>query len=120
MSLERKKMKLLLTEQRPEGTWNCRPIAKEDIPALAKLVLDAYRGTIDDEGETLEDALKAMQDMFAGASGTLLESCSFLIEEWGEPLAATIVTWWHGEPLLAYVMTHPTPKNRGLGGFLVQ
>ncbi|HEY7358001.1 MAG TPA: alpha/beta fold hydrolase [Ktedonobacterales bacterium] len=113
-------MKLLLSEQKLEGAWNCRHIAREDIPALARLTLDAYKDTIDDEGETLEDALKAMQETFAGTSGAVLESCSFLIEEWGEPLAATIVTWWHDQPLLAYVMTHPTTKNRGMGRFLIQ
>lgn len=122
MSLERMKMRLRLAEQRPEGAWKCRTITNEDIPALARLLLDAYKDTIDDEGETLDDALQAMQDTFAGTwqTGTLLESCSFLIEEWGEPLACTLVTWWHEQPLLAYVMTHPTAQNQGMGRFLIQ
>jgi 3-oxoadipate enol-lactonase len=122
MAVERLHMKLLLAEQRPEGPWNCRPVTKDDIPALARLVLDAYRDTIDDEGETLDDALQAMQDVFAGTwrTGRLLESCSFVIEEWGEPLACTLVTWWHEQPLLAYVMTHPTARNRGMARFLIQ
>lgn len=120
MSLERLKMKLLLTEQQLEGAWTCRNLARDDIPALARLTLDAYKDTIDDEGETLEDALKAMHDTFAGTSGALLETCSFVIEEWGEPLACTMVTWWREQPLLAYVMTHPTAKNRGMGRFLIQ
>ncbi len=122
MSLERMNMKLLLAEQQLEDAWNCRPVTKDDIPALARLVLDAYRDTIDDEGETLDDALRAMQDTFAGTwqTGALLESCSFLVEEWGEPLACTLVTWWHEQPLLAYVMTHPTARNRGMGRFLIQ
>ncbi|HEU5367658.1 MAG TPA: alpha/beta fold hydrolase [Ktedonobacterales bacterium] len=122
MSIERMNMKLLLAGQRLEGPWNCRPVTKDDIPALARLVLDAYRDTIDDEGETLDDALRAMQDTFAGTrqTGALLESCSFVIEEWGEPLACTLVTWWHEQPLLAYVMAHPTARNRGMGRFLIQ
>jgi 3-oxoadipate enol-lactonase len=121
MSIERIKMKLPLTEQRLEVAWSCRTIAPDDIPALAKLLLDAYKDTIDDEGETLDDALRAMQDTFAGTwqTGTLLESCSFVIEEGGEPLACSIVTWWHEQPLLAYVMTHPTAQNQGMGRFLI-
>lgn len=120
MSKQRTHMKLQLTGQRLEDTWNCRTISADDVSALAKLMLDAYWGTIDDEGETLEDALETMQDTFAGRSGALLESCSFVIEEWGEPLACTIVIWWNERPLLAFVMTHPTAKNRGMGRFLLQ
>jgi 3-oxoadipate enol-lactonase len=119
MSIQRLKMKLLLAEQRLEGPWNSRNIARDDIPALARLVVDAYKDTIDDEGETLDDALKALQDTFAGTSGTLLDSCSFVIEEHGQALACTTVTSWHEQPLLAYVMTHPTAKNRGRGRFLI-
>ena len=120
MSIERMKMRLALAEQRPEGVWACRPISSDDIPALAKLLLDAYRSTIDDEGETPDDALKAMRDTFAGVSGTLLESCSFVIEERGQALVCAIVTLWHEQPLLAYVMAHPTAKNQGMGRFLIQ
>jgi pimeloyl-ACP methyl ester carboxylesterase/L-amino acid N-acyltransferase YncA len=123
MSFERLKMKLLLQDQhaqRLESPWPCRPITPTDIPALAQLVLDAYKGTIDDEGETLDEALQAIQDTFAGASGRLLNACSFVIEERGQALACTIVTVWHEQPLLAYVMTHPAAQNRGMGRFLIQ
>jgi pimeloyl-ACP methyl ester carboxylesterase len=121
MSFERLKMKLVLQrQQQVEGVWPCRPITTDDIPALAQLVLDAYKGTIDDEGETPDEALQAIQDTFAGTSGELLNSCSFVIEEHGQALACTIVTLWREQPLLAYVMTHPTVKNQGMGRFLIQ
>jgi pimeloyl-ACP methyl ester carboxylesterase len=120
MAHPRLKMRLALAEQALQGAWACRPVCEDDAPALARLMLDAYRGTIDDEGETLDDALAAMQETFAGAYGPLLPLCSFLIEEWGEPLACTLVTCWQGQPLLAFVMTHPVLKNYGVGRFLIQ
>lgn len=123
MSFERLKMKLALHDQplqRVEGIWPCRPITTDDIPALAQLVLDAYKGTIDDEGETPDEALKAIQDTFAGASGRLLNACSFVIEERGQALACSIVTLPQAEPLLAYVMTHPAAQRRGMGRFVIQ
>ncbi len=125
MSFERLKMKLLLHDlQEPQivNVWHCRPITTNDIPTLAQLVLNAYAGTIDDEGETLEEALQAIQDMFAGTStfGTLLHASSFVIEERGQALACTLVTVWHAQPLLAYVMTHPAAQRRGMGRFLIQ
>lgn len=113
-------MKLQLQARRAEGSWPCRTITPDDIPSLAQLVIDAYRGTIDDEGETLEEALQAIQDVFAGTSGRLLNACSFAIDEQGQVQACTIVTLWHEQPLLAYVMTHPAAQGRGMGRFLIQ
>jgi pimeloyl-ACP methyl ester carboxylesterase/GNAT superfamily N-acetyltransferase len=120
-------MKLLLHDQsdqhvpRAEDPWPCRPVTADDIPALAQLVLDAYAGTIDDEGETLDGALRAIQDTFAGTptSGRLLPMCSFFIEEGGRALACTLVTVWHAQPLLAYVMTYPAAQGRGMGRYLI-
>jgi len=43
-----------------------------------------------------------------------------VIEEHGQALACTIVTLWHEQPLLAYVMTHPTAQNQGMGRCLIQ
>jgi pimeloyl-ACP methyl ester carboxylesterase/GNAT superfamily N-acetyltransferase len=128
MSFERLRMKLQLHDKPDqhvswvEGPWPCRPVTTDDIPALAQLVLDAYAGTIDDEGETLDEALQAMRDTFAGTStwGKLLHTCSYVIEEGGQALACTLVTAWHTQPLLAYVMTHPAAQRRGMGRFLIR
>jgi hypothetical protein len=55
------------------------------------------RGTIDDEGETLADALAYVQGTFAGEqSGRMLEPCSFVIEEQGKPLGAILISEWEG------------------------
>ena len=43
-------------------------------------MLDAYRGTIDDEGETLEDALAEVDRTFAGEYGEFLGAFSRVIE----------------------------------------
>jgi pimeloyl-ACP methyl ester carboxylesterase/GNAT superfamily N-acetyltransferase len=119
-------MKLLLQDQADqrvvESPWSCRPVTNSDIPALAQLILDAYAGTIDDEGETLDEALQAIQDTFADAptTGKLLPMCSFVIEEGGRALACTLVTLWRAQPLLAYVMTHPAAQGRGMARFLIR
>ena len=34
-----------------------RPVQAADAPSLAELMIDAYRGTMDDDGETYDDAL---------------------------------------------------------------
>ncbi len=120
MARTRFKMHLDLTSQPVEQRGDCRAVSTGDLIALSQLMLDAYRGTIDDEGETLEDAISEVQRTFASEYGTFLEDCSFLIERDGQALSATLVTLWHEAPLVAFVMTHPSAKNNGLGAFLLK
>ncbi len=60
-------MSVQLAPQQTDPRWSLRAVTQDDIPALAQLMLDAYRGAIDDEGETLADALAYVQGTFAGA-----------------------------------------------------
>jgi hypothetical protein len=90
-------MRVQLTPQQIEPRWSVRAVTHDNIPAVAQLMLDAYRGTIDDEGETLADALAYVQGTFAGEqSGRMLELCSFVIEEDGKPLGAILISEWEG------------------------
>lgn len=120
MARTRFKMKLDLTSQPVEQRRDCRAISTGWLVALSQLMLDAYRGTIDDNEETLEDAIKMTQDTFAGGIGPFLKDCSWLIERDGKVLACTLLTLWRGEPLLAEVLTDPSAQNQGLGAFLIK
>ena len=91
-----------------------RPIRREDVDALASLMLDAYRGTIDDGGESLEDAVSEVRKLLDGAYGAFDFAASELIERDGRPVSATVVTHYEGVPLIAFSMTAPTWKRRGL------
>ena len=83
-------------------------------------MLAAYENTIDYEGETLEEAIvearKAVDDV------NFLPDCSWLIEGDAGFLSACVV-WWYEPwqaPLIAFIMTHPTAKGKGMGRFLMQ
>ena len=91
-----------------------------DREALARLMLDAYRGTVDDEGETAADALAAIDQLFAGDFGTYDADASELVERDGRPVAATLLTTWDGGPFVSFSMTHPAVQRQGLarGGLL--
>lgn len=116
----RHKMRLALTPQSVAPRWPVRPITPSDVSALAALMFDAYHGTIDDEGETPDDARAEVQRTLDGAHGDFLPGCSFSVEEGGRMLAATLVTLWQDAPLLSFVMTHPEAKGRGLATYLIQ
>jgi ribosomal protein S18 acetylase RimI-like enzyme len=100
----------------------CRPVRATDRQDLAILLYAAYHGTIDDEGETFADALAEIDKLFAGGYGEFLANCSFVTEE-GEFLAsACLITWWppHDAPLVAFTMTRPAARKRGLARNLLQ
>lgn len=115
-------MRLYLQGQNVEKIPDCRAVSGEDIPALGRLMLDAYRGTIDDEGETLDDAVAEIRGTIDGQYGPFLRDCSFAVEENEDLVAACLVTWSKTlkAPFLGYCITRPDHQNRGLGVFLVK
>jgi RimJ/RimL family protein N-acetyltransferase len=82
-----------------------------DLVQMAQLMLDAYAGTIDSEGETIADAIEEVTAWFAGTP--LLEH-SFLKQEDESILSAVLVSMIDGNPFIGYVITDPRHKNRGL------
>lgn len=89
-----------------------------DAQAVATLMLDAYRGTIDDEGETPAETLEVVQQLFAGQYGTMLWNISEVTERASTAgsrlVAATICTVWEGRPFVAFSVTAPDCKRQGL------
>jgi GNAT superfamily N-acetyltransferase len=85
-----------------------------DQESLGRLMYEAYRGTIDDAGETPDDAQTEIAKFFAGGYGPLLLECSEVTLREGEIVASTLVTIWKDTPLLAMSMTHPQWKRQGL------
>jgi GNAT superfamily N-acetyltransferase len=121
--LPRIKMELLLDELAGRADRSEFDAARRVLPAdehgLAGLMLEAYRDPADDEGATFEDALKEVLHTLSGGYGDFLWEHSFLAEEGGEALSASLVTSFESAPLLAFSMTHPSRKRRGLAGALI-
>lgn len=62
-------MRLALVEREPPAAWTARPFEGSDATAVGTLMMAAYRGTIDDEGETEADAIAEVERVVAGAYG---------------------------------------------------
>jgi RimJ/RimL family protein N-acetyltransferase len=91
-----------------------RPPTPADAPVLAALMLQAYRGTLDDEGETLADSLVAVQQLFAGEFGAMDWAGSELVEREGRLVSATLLTTWEERPFVAFMLTAPEAQGQGL------
>lgn len=93
----------------------------EDLDELAALMLDAYRGTVDADGdETLEVARDEVRGYFEGRSGAPhLEHSRVAVDD-GRIVSAVLVSEFEGTPLIAYVLTAADQKGRGLAGALTR
>jgi ribosomal protein S18 acetylase RimI-like enzyme len=120
MAKQRLQMRLKLSEQSFDTTRPCRTVTRNDGPALGALLLAAYQGSTDYQGETLEEATTVAQEMLGGRYGLLLNRGSFVIEQARQPIGACIITLWKGTPLVCDLMVHPAHTNQGLGTFLLK
>ena len=96
-----------------EATWRNPSIADQQI--LAELMLDSYRGTIDDDGETIDDAIREVDSYFSHQdSGWFDYSWLAFIEN--DLVCASLVGFWkdRNSPIISYVMTASQWKGKQL------
>lgn len=79
-------------------------------------MLDAYRGTTDDQGESLQDAIREVEAYFSPAAENLaLIAPSVLVVEGETAVSACLVQSWRrrGCPLIGYVICRASYKGLG-------
>lgn len=88
MTRTRSEYRLSPIELEPTSTdLVTRRVLDTDRIALAALMLDAYKGTIDDEGETTDDALEAVDRYFSG----MVHEHSLVVTEHDRVVAMALV-----------------------------
>jgi GNAT superfamily N-acetyltransferase len=102
-----------------------RVASPSDREALAALMLDAYQGTVDYEGESLDDALREIDRVCSDLYGRFLSDCSFVSDGEAGLSSACLVTMLNEgkpdeTPLLAFAMTRKQDQRRGLSSALIQ
>jgi L-amino acid N-acyltransferase YncA len=99
----------------PPARVDARLVQTSDRDALAPFVLDSYRGTVDDEGETLDDSFLAVDAWFAAIEWPH----SFVLEDDGQLVAASFVVVVEGVRYIDPVLVAASRKGRGLGTAMV-
>ncbi len=95
-----------------------RNVRVDDLEALAHLMLESYRGTIDYEDEDLDDARAEVRSYLEAGQPMLEHSLVGLVD--GEIVSAVLVSSVDGLPFISFVMTLPEHKGQGWGGRLVR
>jgi GNAT superfamily N-acetyltransferase len=89
-----------------------------DRESLARLMLDAYLGTIDYEGETIVEARAEVDGWLASPEAALDQS--HVAVEAGTIVSAVLLSRVDGMPFVAYLYTDPAWKGRGLAEGLMR
>ena len=115
-------MVVRLQQQSPGMQWAIRNAQEADVRNLALLMYAAFRGTVDDEGDTLADAQQEIEKTFSGAYGRLMLDASFVIEQEDVLASACLVSWYEPaeSPFVVFTMTRPEFKRRGMARALLQ
>ena len=100
-----------------DARFQLRAAMASDVNALSELMIDAYQGTIDYAGESLEDAMSELQAYLKGRCGgpPLLERSCLAFA--GPTLAgACLPSDWDIRPsaFIPYIMTRAKWKNLGV------
>jgi ribosomal protein S18 acetylase RimI-like enzyme len=97
-----------------------RTVIPDDAEALALLMDDAYRGTIDAEpGQGLDDARGEIASTFSGGYGRFMPDASWAALEDDDVVSAVLVTRFEDAPFIAFTMTRADRKGRGLSTALL-
>lgn len=110
------------------ATWNyhevsgVRKIIPSDLKELGVVMYDAYLGTIDYSGESIEDATVEVEETFNGKYGKIIDDACLLTKENGQIASAVIFNWFEEEqmPLLTFSMTRASFKGKGHAKKLLQ
>ena len=82
-------------------------------------MLAAYRGTVDDEGETESYAIDEVERTIEGYYGPFVPEASLVVEQEGRIVGATLVCLFESRPCLAHVVVHPDAQRRGMAASLI-
>ncbi len=97
-----------------------RPIEPWDNEAIAGVLLRAYRGGPDDEGETIREARAEIARSTEGESGPFLGGAAFVaVDASDAPFGATLVNQYGKIPLISHVVVDPLVQGRGVGTMLL-
>ena len=96
-----------------------QPLPSDEV-ALADLMYEAYLGTIDYAGEDRSQALEEVRKTFAGDYGAFHWSASRVMDRDGLIASAALLTRWRDRPFVAFSMTRPEYKRKGLARACLQ
>ena len=103
----------------PEGLAAPRAVRRDDLRALGRLAFRAYRGSVDDHGESEAWHREDLRAALDGRYGSYMDVGRVVEDGAGDLVAAALFTWHADLPLLAFCLTDPAWRGRGVATHLI-
>lgn len=96
-----------------------RGLNQKDGLLLGDLFFDAYQGTVDDEGETVEQARMEANATLKGEYGSVIWEASFVLAEQDRMAGVSLITLHENKPLLAFSAVKKVSQRSGVASCLI-
>lgn len=122
MTVGKSRIKLTckLEKQLISTTYQFKPITQEDITKIAATMLEAYEGTVDQQEETLEEAILEVGKIIKDGYGPFIAEASYWIEMNHEAAAVICINLWDEKPLITEIYTGKRFLHRGMASALIR
>lgn len=116
---KRIRMSLRLSDKPMVFSHELVPAEFSYLHAMADAFLDAYRDTVDYEGETLNQTLDELRRVYKGCYGPFMEDSSFLLIEDERVRSGVLVCLYRDEPTITYTFTRKEDQRLGYATLLI-
>lgn len=118
MGKSRINMSCKLEAQQVSSNSQLKQITQHDVTKVATTMLEAYEGTVDQQEETLEQAILEVEKIIKNRCGAFISEASFWIEMNDEAAAVICINLWNGTPLITEILYREKISSSGNGKFV--
>ncbi|MBC2458784.1 GNAT family N-acetyltransferase [Clostridium beijerinckii] len=109
-----------LAPQELKGIYTFDKIDSDDIDGLSVSMLDAFKDTVDFNGETIEELNKEICSIVESTFGTFISDASFQIKQNGEIAAVILISLFKGKPFVSELFTVKKYLKQGMASNLLK
>lgn len=114
------KMTCKLEKQSISTTYQFNSITQKDITKIATSMLEAYEGTVDQQEETVEEAILEVEKIMKDGYGPFIAEASYWIEMNDEAAAVICINLWDEKPLITEIYTGKKFLHQGMASMLIR
>ena len=120
MKKNRIRMTCKLEAQLFSTTYQLKPLTQQDITKVAATMLEAYEGTVDQQEETLQEAIIEVEKIMNDGYGPFIAEASYWIEIKDEAAAVICINLWNEKPLITEIYTGKKFLHQGMASTLIR
>lgn len=109
-----------LEKQLISTTYQVNSITQKDITKIAAAMFEAYEGTVDQQEETVEEAILEVEKIINDGYGPFIAEASYWIEMEDEAAAVICINLWDEKPLITEIYTGKKFLHQGMASTLIR